>query len=244
MKIENRKRKIQSDKIVKELIMYLALLSSGKVYQSELNISTAEFDDEQDHTNAVPEIEFPTSLRSFQRYAKDLEEAGAVPPLEIERDPEEEDAFYSVEKYETKQTNTNNYQSKYPWSFVVKKEDIKQSFADKYLKDYQDFKIDHSEAHIARLARICKLANGVCRSLEKRKIKTDKEAKEFLENYYRNNINSDYNSKTFQRDVDVLIIALNEVFNSSASDRYKEVIGKFLRGYQIESIDESYIETQ
>ena len=232
MKIKNRKRKIQSDKLVKELIMYLALLSSGKVYQSELNISTAEF--EYDHNNTVidPEIKSPTSLRSFQRYAKDLEEAGAVPSLELERDPEEEDAFYSVEKYETKQKNTNNYQSKYPWSFVIKKEDIKNSFADKYLKDYQDFNVNHSEAHIARLARICKLANSICRSSEKENIETNKEAKEFLEEYYRNNIDSDYNQKTFQRDVDVVIIALNEVFNYSNSDRYKEVMGKFLKGYQ------------
>ena len=169
MKIENRKKKIQSDKIVKELIMYLALLSSGKVYQSELNISTAEF--EYDHNNTVidPEIKSPTSLRSFQRYAKDLEEAGAVPSLELERDPEEEDAFYSVEKYKTKQSNLNNYHSKYPLSFVVKKEDVAGSFA-KYLKDYQDFNVNHSETHIARLARICKLANGICRNIEKNRI--------------------------------------------------------------------------
>ena len=233
MKIENRKKKIQSDKIVKELIMYLALLSSGKVYQSELNISTAEF--EYDHNNTVidPEIKSPTSLRSFQRYAKDLEEAGAVPSLELERDPEEEDAFYSVEKYKTKQSNPNNYHSKYPLSFVVKKEDVAGSFA-KYLKDYQDFNVNHSKTHIARLARICKLANGICRNIEKKNIETDKEAKEFLENYYRNNIDSNYSSKTFQRDVDVVIIALNEVFNCPTSDRYKQVIGKFLRGYQRE----------
>ena len=243
MKIGNRKRKIQSDKIVKELIMYLDLLSSGKVYQSELNLSTFEMEDDFNSTNT--EIESPTSLRTFQRYAKDLEEAGAVPRLELRRDPDEGDnPFYNVEKYKTEQASRNYKSSNQSYSFVVKKEDLKQSFADVYLKDYQNFNINHSEAHIARLARICKLANGVCRSLEKRKIKTDKEAKEFLENYYRNNISSDYNSKTFQRDVDVLIIALNEVFNSSASDRYKEVIGKFLRGYQRESIDESYIETQ
>ena len=234
MKIENRKKKIQSDKIVKELIMYLALLSSGKVYQSELNISTTEFEYDLDHTDIDPETKSPTSLRSFQRYAKDLEEAGAVPSLELERDPEEEDAFYSVEKYETKQKNTNNYQSKYPWSFVIKKEDIKNSFADKYLKDYQDFNVNHSEAHIARLARICKLANGICRSLEKENIETNKEAREFIEDYYRNNIDNNYNSKTFQRDVDVLIIAFNEVFNYPDSNRYKEVIGKFLRGNQNE----------
>lgn len=234
MKIKNRKRKIQSDKIVKELIMYLVLLSSGKVYQSELNISTAKFEYDHVNTNNDPETKSSTSLRSFQRYAKDLEEAGAVPPLELKRDPEEEDAFYSVEKYETKQASTNTYQLKHPWSFVVKKEDIENSFADKYLKDYQDFNTNHSEAHIARLARICKLANGICRSSEKENIETNKEAKELLENYYRNNIDSNYNSKTFQRDVDVVIIALNEVFNCSKSDRYKEVIGKFLRGYQRE----------
>ncbi len=234
MKVENRKRKIQSEKIVKELIMYLALLSSGKVYQSELNISTAEFEYDGDHTNTDPETKSSTSLRSFQRYAKDLEEAGSIPSLELKRDPEEEDAFYSVEKYETKQTSTNTYQSKHPWSFVVKREDIENSFADKYLKDYQDFNVNHSETHIARLARICKLANGICRSLEKENIETNKEAREFIEDYYRNNIDNNYNSKTFQRDVDVLIIAFNEVFNYPDSDRYKEVIGKFLRGNQNE----------
>lgn len=234
MKIENRKKKIQSDKIVKELIMYLALLSSGKVYQSELNIDTSEMEDELNNTNTNPEIESPTSLRTFQRYVKDLEKAGALPPLELKRDTKEGDAFYSVEKYKTKRTSTNTYQSKHQYSFVVKKEDIESSFADKYLEDYQDFNVNHSEAHIARLARICKLANGICRSLEKENIETNKEAREFIEDYYRNNIDNNYNSKTFQRDVDVLIIAFNEVFNYPDSDRYKEVIGKFLRGNQNE----------
>lgn len=239
MKIGNRKRKIQSDKIVKELIMYLALLSTGKVYQSELNISTEEFEYDPKCTAANVatidnEIKSSTSLRSFQRYAKDLEEAGAVPPLELQRDSEEKDPFYSVEAYETKQTSINTYQSKHPWSFMVKREDIESSFADKYLKDYQDFNVNHSEAHIARLARICKYANGVCKSSKKRNIGSDENAGEFLEDYYKNNINSNYNLKTFQRDTDVLIIALNEVFNSPKEDRYKDVIGKFLKGYQRE----------
>lgn len=228
MKIGNRKRKIQSDKIVKELIMYLDLLSSGKVYQSEPNISTAEFEYDRDFTGIYPKIESSTSLRSFQRYAKDLKEAGAIPSLELKRDPEDDDAFYSVEKYETKQPNPNNYQPKYPLSFVVKKEDVAGSFA-KYLKDYRGFNVNHSEAHIARLARMCKFANGICRSSEKNNIKTDNEAKGFLENFYRNNIDSNYNQKTFLRDADVLIITLNEVFNCPKSDRYKEVMGKFLR---------------
>ena len=217
MKIENRKRKIQSDKIVKELIMYLALLSNGIVFISELDI-------EEDKTSH-------TSVRTFQRYAEELEKAGAVPKL-IKKQDEYKIDYYLVKEAETEVANTF-FAPNPSFSFVVKKADIKNSYAREFLDNYMDFNVEHPNAHIAKLARLCKFANRICRiSPEDGRKYNTKSIKNIVENIYRKEISKNFNKRTYQRDIDAVVIAFNLVFNNSKTKRYKEVIDAFLQGYQ------------
>ena len=215
MKINNRKKKIQSEKIVKELMMYLALLSSGKVYPFELNLG---------------EDDTLISLRTFQRYAKELEETGAVPTLEITKD--EEGLHYCAFKEEPVFTKPEFSRSSSPFSFIVRKADVKNTSADHYIYDYQDFNIDHEDSHTAKLSRICKMANRICRMTEEERLMNDVNLNDFLKTYYKEEVSSNFNTRTYQRDLDAVVIALNEIFNDSENKRYKEVVKMFLQGYQ------------
>ena len=68
MKIANRKKKIESDKMIKETLMYIYLLNDHIVYDYNLNAVS------------------PTIKRSMQRYGKELIHSGAIPTTRLKKD--------------------------------------------------------------------------------------------------------------------------------------------------------------
>lgn len=76
MYIENRKKKIESDKLIKEILLYLYLLRDGKAYDYQLSVVS------------------PTFERTLQRYSKELSLSGAIPKIRLKHD--ENGLFYEV----------------------------------------------------------------------------------------------------------------------------------------------------
>ncbi|MBR2788156.1 MAG: hypothetical protein IKD94_03235, partial [Erysipelotrichaceae bacterium] len=82
MKIDGRKKKIESDKKIQIIKMYMILLDYGTVYDYELDLDCSK---EKDQT-------------TFRRYANELHRIGAIPKVrlkkETRRDGNNTSAFY------------------------------------------------------------------------------------------------------------------------------------------------------
>lgn len=76
MNIPKRKKKNESEKIVKEILIYIYLLKDGMVYDHQLSAIS------------------PTFKRSLQRYSKELYLSGAIPKIRLKND--ENGLFYEV----------------------------------------------------------------------------------------------------------------------------------------------------
>lgn len=76
MNIPKRRKKNESEKIVKEVLIYIYLLRDGKVYDYQLNTIS------------------PTFKRSLQRYTKELFLSGAIPKIRLKSD--ENGLYYEV----------------------------------------------------------------------------------------------------------------------------------------------------
>ena len=77
MIIANRKKKIESEKLIKEVLLYICLINDNICYDYQLNRIS------------------PTFERSLQRYSNELFHSGAIPKLRLKRD--ENGLFYQTE---------------------------------------------------------------------------------------------------------------------------------------------------
>lgn len=76
MKINNRHKKIESEKLIKEVLMYIYLINDFIVYDTDLNVIS------------------PTIKRSMQRYASELIHSGAIPKIRLKTS--ENGLYYKV----------------------------------------------------------------------------------------------------------------------------------------------------